>query len=192
MLSRGDEDRGRARRLWPLLLLLLIAAACAGLSVWRPWQGSGPVAGPPPSGTPDASATTARCPAADLTGVGGTAAYWRRLVEPVHQAACAGDFTALSRLLGGGDATDFLTEECNGCTSSEIVTMWRDEYGLNPASLAGLLETPPVVGQGGLVYAHGDLAAIFARGTHDIPGVWSGFFLRCGESPECAALQASG
>lgn len=181
MLSRGDGGRRRAG--WLSLLLLLLAAAVM-VSVWRPWHDAGPGAG-----SPHAPTGAAHCPPADLTGVeAGTAAFWRTLVEPVHRAACAGDFTALARLMGGGHPSDFDTEECNGCSSSAIVTMWREEYHVDPAALARLLETRPVDDQGGLVYVHGDLAAVFARGTHDIPAVWSGLYLHCHESSLCAML----
>jgi hypothetical protein len=148
-----------------------------------------------PSGVPQAhhSADAARCSAPNLTGVGGqrSAAAWREVVEPVHRAACAGDFTALARLLGGRHATDFLTEECSGCTSADIVTMWRDEYGLDPASLARLLETPPVVDQGGLTYERGDTVAVFARGTSQRSAEWSAFFVQCHQDDMCASLAPS-
>ncbi|MEU6404222.1 hypothetical protein [Streptomyces sp. NPDC046985] len=185
------------------------------MSWWRPWHGNGAVAGPPaasrtpaashtpaPSRTPAAShtpapsrtpAATAYCPPADLAGLdGGSAAFWRKRVEPVHRAACAGDFAGLARLLGGGHVKDFATEECNGCTSSQIVTMWREEYGWDSAALARLLETAPSADQGGLTYTRGDLAAIFDRGTHELPAMWSGFYVQCHEHPECVMLRTTG
>ena len=46
--------------------------------------------------------------------------------------------------------------------------MWRDEYGFDPASLARLLETPPVVDQGGLTYERGETGKIpHWRGIYD-------------------------
>ncbi|MFF4749440.1 hypothetical protein ACWD5R_21480 [Streptomyces sp. NPDC002514] len=200
MLTGRNEDRRRARRLLPALLLLAVAAT----AVWLLWPDDRPSDAPraggsrvsgPRAGTSRAGApTTAGCSAVDLTGVGGRRAVagWRAVVEPVHRAACAGDFTALSWLLGGGRPKDFLTEECAGCGAADIVAMWRDEYGLDPAALARLLESPPVVDQGGLTYEHGDMVAVFGRGTSQLPGGWSAFFVRCHEDDTCAALLPSG
>ncbi|MGW7427132.1 hypothetical protein ACWGJB_45430 [Streptomyces sp. NPDC054813] len=64
--------------------------------------------------------------------------------------------------------------------------MWRDEYGFDPASLARLLETSPVVDQGGLTYERGDTVAVFARGTSQLPTEWSAFFVQCHEDDMCA------
>lgn len=187
MLSRRGRDHRRKRLLLALLVLL---AATLGMSQWRPWHDSGRATGH--HHAPSTPTARVHCPPTDLAGVDGpSVAYWGTLVDPVHQAACAGSFTELARLLGDGQAKGFLTEECNGCTSSEIVTMWRDEYGFDPASLARLLETRPVADQGGLVYTHADLTAIFGRGTHDIPGEWSGFYLRCHQNTLCTQLRGA-
>lgn len=190
MLTGRDEGRGRTR--WLVLVLLLLAAV--GTSVWLLWRDDGGVSAGP-SGVPQAhdSGIASRCPPTNLTGVGGrrAVAAWRKVVEPVHQAACAGDFTVLSRLLDGGHPANFLTEECSGCTSGDIVAMWRDEYGFDPASLARLLETPPVVDQGGLIYKRGDTVAVFARGTSQLPAEWSAFFVQCHEDDMCARLAPS-
>lgn len=174
-----------------LVLLLLVVA---GTSAWLLWRDDGGTrAGS--SGVPQEhkSPSAVRCSPPNLSGVGGrrSAAAWRKVVEPVHRAACAGDFTALARLLGGGRPTNFLHEECSGCTSADIVTMWRDEYGFEPASLARLLETSPVVDQGGLTYGRGDTVAVFARGTSQLPAQWSAFFVRCHEDDICARLAPS-
>ncbi|MFI6931184.1 hypothetical protein [Streptomyces sp. NPDC050287] len=190
MLTGRNQGRGRMR--WLVALLLLLAVA--GTSAWLLWHDD---EGTPArrSGVPQAhdSAGAARCSPPNLTGVGGrrSAAAWRKVIDPVHRAACAGDFTALARLLGGGRPTHFLTEECTGCTSADIVTMWRDEYGFDPASLARLLETSPVVDQGGLTYERGDTVAVFARGTSRLPAEWSAFFVRCHEDNMCAMLAPS-
>ena len=186
------RSEGRGRRRWLALVLLLLAVV--GTSAWLLWRDDdGTRAGP--SGVPQAhnSAGAARCSPPNLTGVGGkrSAAAWRKVVEPVHRAACAGDFTALARLLGGSHPTNFLTEECSGCTSADIVTMWRDEYGFDPASLARLLENPPVVDQGGLTYERGDTVAVFARGTWQFPAEWSALFVQCQEDDMCARLAPS-
>jgi hypothetical protein len=173
-----------------VLLLLTVA----GTSAWLLWRGDRGMPGEP-SAVPQAhhSPGTGRCSPPNLAGVGGrrAAAAWRTVVEPVHRAACARDFTALAHLLGGGHPANFLTEECSGCSAAGIVTMWRDEYGFDPASLARLLETPPVVDQGGLTYRLGDAVAFFARGTSQLPAEWSAFFVQCHEDGMCARLAPS-
>ncbi|MEU9124395.1 hypothetical protein AB0C96_31815 [Streptomyces sp. NPDC048506] len=188
----NSRDAGRRRVRW-LMLVLLVAAAVA-TSVWLLWRDEGGVPSRA-SGKSQAhpSATAARCSPTNLAGVGGqrAAAAWRKVVEPVHQAACAHDFAALARLLGGGRPTNFLTEECTGCTSAEIVAMWREELGFDPAALARLLEVPPVVDQGGLTYERDDMTAVFARGTWQLPGNWSAFFVQCHEDDMCAGLAPS-
>ncbi|MFD4976866.1 hypothetical protein [Streptomyces sp. NPDC058424] len=170
-------------------MLAIFLLAVAATAVWLLWPDDRP-SDVPRAGAP----ATAHCPVVDLTGVGGqrAAAGWRAVVEPVHRAACTGDFTALSRLLGGGHAKGFLTDECSGCSAADIVAMWRDEYGLDPAALARLLEAPPVVDQGGLTYERGDMVAVFGRGTFQLPSRWSAFFVQCHEDDTCSALVPSG
>jgi hypothetical protein len=185
------RTQGRGRRRWLVSVLLLLAVA--GTSAWLLWRDDGTPAGP--SGVPRAhsSAGTARCSPPNLTGVGGrrSAAAWHKVVDPVHRAACAGDLTALARLLGGSHPADFLTEECSGCTPADIITMWRDEYGFDAAALARLLETPPLVDQGGLTYERGDTVAVFARGTWQRPAEWSALSVRCHEDDMCARVAPS-
>jgi hypothetical protein len=186
------REGGRRRTRWLLLGLLVLAVA--GTSTWWLWHDDGArPAGPSAAPQAHDPAGAARCPPPNLAGVGGgrSAASWGTVVEPVHQAACARDFTALVRLLGGGRPADFSTEECSGCTAGDIVAMWRDEYGFDPASLARLLETPPVVDQGGLTYRRGDTVAVFARGTTDLPAQWSAFFVQCHADDVCAGLAPS-
>ncbi|MYS19903.1 hypothetical protein GA0115240_11469 [Streptomyces sp. DvalAA-14] len=216
LLTGAGNRRSRRRALWLVAALLLIAAGLLlefGLrdpaGPGTPRAGGGRAAasaaasgrahsGGSVSASAGASASSAvPCPGPDLAGVGGTGAgvgavedSWRKTVEPVYRAACARDYPALSRLLAGGSAASFLTDDCAGCTGQDLVAMWRDEYGVDGTDLARLLMTRPVVDQGGLTYADGDALAIFGRGTGEIPAQWSAFYPDCSSDDQCRRISA--
>jgi hypothetical protein len=189
----GRRDRNGNRkgdRWWLLLVLLLAVTATVWVTRYRsPAPAHHPAA--PQSSTTSGStaASTAACRSVNLEGIDpATATAWRKAVEPVHRAACAGDFTALARLLGDGKASHFSTSECTGCDGTELVDMWRQEYRFDGSQLARALETRPVQDQGGLTYHRGDTLVIFARGTFDFPVSWSAFFMDCHGDDRCRAL----
>ncbi|MFE2043369.1 hypothetical protein ACFXAZ_21075 [Streptomyces sp. NPDC059477] len=133
------------------------------------------------------------CAGANLEGITGSGddtgsvqAYWRGLVGPVYEAACAGDERPLSNLfLFVESHEDFMTSPCPGCTPGEIITMWLKDFGFGTEDLALLLETPPTQDQSGLTYRRGDAVTWFSRGTHDTPGGWAGLYPGCEADRRC-------
>lgn len=86
----------------------------------------------------------------------------------------------------------FTTEKCQGCAASDVVYMWREEFGFDGMDLARLLETRPVLDQGGVTYRDESAVAVFARGTLEVPALWSGFFVECGPDSHCAEMTGIG
>ncbi|MGW1978539.1 hypothetical protein [Streptomyces sp. NPDC001889] len=183
-----------ARRLRWLVPVLLAVAAGALLLFREDGGGDGGTATrPPPSSSPPSPAP---CTGVNLDGVGPTVAgadragvlkFWRGVIGPAYRAACAEDYGRLARLLEfKGSPEYFGTTVCSGCTSSEIVAMWREEFGFRGTDLARVLETRPVQSQGGLMFRRGDAVAWFARGTYGTPGQWTGFHPRCAMEPDCS------
>ena len=80
--------------------------------------------------------------------------------------------------------------EAEGEMDPPVATL-PDALRRDPASLARLLETSPVVDQGGLTYERGDTVAVFARGTSQLPSEWSAFFVQCHENDMCAMVAPS-
>jgi hypothetical protein len=165
----------------------LLAALLVGCTEPRHPSGSGPSPTPPLS-------RTAPCPGPNVVDgpsvAPDVAAFWRTVIGPVYEAACAGDERRLARLIdtGHGSAEHFSTHACEGCTGNDVVAMWKHEYGVDPTALARLLETPPHLFQGGVTYLHGNRAAVFARGTHEIAAQWSGFYADCAAESLCRSL----
>ena len=118
------------------------------------------------------------------------AAFWHKVIGPVYEAACAGDERRLARLVdtGQGSAERFSTHACEGCSGSDLVAMWRHEYGVGPTTVARLLETPPHWSQGGVAYVEANRVVVFSRGTHEIPAQWSGFYPDCAADSLCRSL----
>lgn len=166
----------------------LLATLLVGCTEPRHPSGSGP------SPTPALSRTAPRCPGPNVVDgpsvAPDVAAFWRTVVGPVYEAACAGDERRLARLIdtGHGSADYFSTNACEGCTGNDLVAMWKHEYGVGPTALARLLETPPHLSQGGVSYVQGNRAAVFARGTHEIAAQWSGFYADCAAESLCRSL----
>lgn len=203
---RGVLNVGNTRRSGRLIALCLAAALLPGC-------GAGGSAPRPPDHereqsdlereqsdhdreSPDrALQQTARppCPGVNVSGPGDPAGSspaaksYRVLAEPVYRAACAGDDRRLARLIdeGSGGAEHFATNSCQGCDASEIVDMWRNDYGLDLTELARLLETPPHWTQGGPLYIKGNRIAAFNRGWSDVPASWSAFYPDCLADEHC-------
>ncbi|MEU8696992.1 hypothetical protein AB0C61_04795 [Streptomyces sp. NPDC048680] len=180
-----------ARRLrWSLPVLLAVAAVVALMLSREDDIGA---TAPRPSAS--RASTPARCTEANLDGLtpmvpgadnGELVKFWRGIIGPTYRAACAEDYRRLARLLEfEGSPEYFGTTVCSGCTSLEIVAMWRDEFGFRGTDLARLLEARPVQTQGGLMFRRGNAVAWFARGTYGTPGQWTGFYPRCDLEPDC-------
>ncbi len=187
MLSeRSDRSEGGVR--WWLVLLVLVLVLAGGVTVWLV-KGHTP-APRSPVAAGSVTASSAACRPVDLEGIDPAfVGAWRKAVGPVHQAACAGDFGALARLLGGESASHFESSECTGCDGADLVGMWNDEFRFDGSQLARALETRPVQDQGGLTYRRGDTLVVFARGTHELPISWSAFFMDCHEDDRCQELE---
>ncbi|WP_210585110.1 hypothetical protein [Streptomyces sp. GESEQ-35] len=164
----------RSGRLMALCLAVLLLPGC----------GSG---GSTPRPDHDRTRTAAPCPGVNVSGSDEVATFYRALAEPVYRAACAGDGRRLAQLIdtGSGGAQHFETNACQGCDGNEIVAMWRDEYGLDLAELARLLETPPRWSQGGPTYVRGNHLASLNRGWSGVPAFWSSFFPDCRAEESC-------
>ncbi|MEV8015867.1 hypothetical protein AB0O76_05830 [Streptomyces sp. NPDC086554] len=172
----------RTGRLIALCLAATLLPGCgAGESTPRPDHDREQTAPPP-------------CPGVNVSGLGDpdgsdpVAKSYRVLTEPVYKAACAGDDRRLARLIDSapGGAQHFATNTCQGCDGSEIVDMWRNDYGLDLTELARLLETPPHWTQGGVLYLRGNHLADFNRGWNGVPASWSGFYPDCRADELCA------
>ncbi len=180
---------------WPPAVLLAVVGVAALLLSCE--QGTGVTA--PHSSAPRAPAP-ARCSGTDLDGLKPTAPdadhervvrFWRGVIGPTYRAACAEDYRRLARLLEfEGSPEHFVTTACSGCTSLEIVAMWREEFGFRGTDLAQLLESRPVQVQGGLMFRRGNAVAWFGRGTQEIPGQWTSFYPRCDLEPVCVTYAA--
>ncbi|MFD5905630.1 hypothetical protein ACFWHG_29655 [Streptomyces microflavus] len=181
-----------ARRLrWPLAVLVAVIGVVALTLSYEDDTG-----GTAPRSSASRASTPARCTEANLDGLtpmvpGGDhkelVQFWRGIVGPTYRAACTEDYRRLARLLEfEGSPEYFSTTACSGCTSLEIVAMWRDEYGFRGTDLSQLLEARPVQTQGGLMFRRGNAVAWFARGTHETPGQWTSFYPRCDLEPDCA------
>ncbi|SCE50006.1 hypothetical protein [Streptomyces sp. OspMP-M43] len=179
-----------ARRLrWPLAVL----AAIMGVIVLVLSYEDGSSVTAPPSSASRAPAS-ARCTEANLEGVMAPGAnrkkesvrFWQGIIGPAYRAACSEDYRRLAQLLEFEGSPDyFSTAACSGCTSLEIVAMWREEYGFRGIDLSQLLESRPVQVQGGLMFRRGNAVAWFARGTYRTPGQWTAFYPRCDLEPDC-------
>ncbi|MGW1144254.1 hypothetical protein ACWD6I_04125 [Streptomyces sp. NPDC002454] len=180
------NDR-RARLGW-LAVALLTAGTATVLLLPSDQHTTPPRAKPSPSAPRPPLEIPPRCAGPNLNGLAPTVrAAWRKAVAPIHEAACAGDYRRLARHVQfEGDPGGFTTAPCAGCSSTEIVDMWRREYGFRAADLARLLETRPLVEQGGLRYQRGRNATWFARGTLDVPGQWTTFYPDCQVEPDCS------
>ncbi|MFF2022970.1 hypothetical protein ACFVW2_14375 [Streptomyces sp. NPDC058171] len=192
----------RPRWVWPLGALLAVNAlllayvALSTLERDEHADRSAPPAAPGTSPSPKGNPTA--CTEANLDGVGAglpaaaardARKSWRSAVDPVYRAACDQDAPRLAALLEfEGSPEDFHTAPCPECSALEVVTMWRDEFLFDGADLARLLEARPVLRQGGLTFHRGDAVARFARGTHDVPGQWSGLHPRCDLDDRCTDL----
>ncbi|MER7408258.1 hypothetical protein ABT373_38860 [Streptomyces sp. NPDC000070] len=143
---------------------------------------------------PDRERTAPPCPGVNVSGLGdpdgsdSVAKSYRVLAEPVYSAACVGDDRRIARLIDSvpGGAQHFATNTCQGCDGSEIVDMWRSDYGLDLTELARLLETPPHGTQGGVLYLRGNHLVVFGRGSNGVPASWSGFYPDCRADALCA------
>ncbi|KOT46940.1 MULTISPECIES: hypothetical protein [Streptomyces] len=141
----------------------------------------------------DLKQTAALCPGVNVSGpgdpagAGRVAKFYRTLTEPVYKAACADDAGRLAHLIdtGSAGAQHFESNACQGCNAGEIVAMWRDDYRLDLAELARLLETPPRWSQGGPVYIRGNRLAAFSRGWMGVPAFWSAFYPDCQTEENC-------
>ncbi|MFD7548524.1 hypothetical protein [Streptomyces sp. NPDC059816] len=156
---------------------------------------------PPAPGTPPSPSPQRKSPACTEANLGEVGAglpaaaardarkSWRSAVDPVYRAACDQDAPRLAALLEfEGSPEHFNTAPCPECSALEIVTMWRDEFVFDGTDLARLLEARPVLQQGGLTFQRGDAVAWFARGTHDVPGQWSGLHPRCDLDDTCTRI----
>ncbi|MDJ1640018.1 hypothetical protein [Streptomyces pakalii] len=176
---------------WPLAVLLVLVGVVA---LMLSYGDDTDVTAPRSSAS--RGSTPARCTQADLDGLTPMAPgadrkelvqFWQDIIGPTYRAACTEDYPRLARLLEFEGAPEyFSTTACSGCTSLEIVVMWRDEYGFRGTDLSQLLESRPVQIQGGLMFRRGNAVAWFARGTHGTPGQWTGFYPRCDLEPDCA------
>ncbi|MEV3875233.1 hypothetical protein [Streptomyces sp. NPDC049906] len=164
----------------------LLAASTTAALLLTSDPGTGPPRARPTTSTP--SPAPPQCTEPDLTSVDPAArAFWKQMLTPVHRAACTRDYRRLASFVQfEGDPSGFTTAQCAGCSSAEIVGMWRQEYGFRAEDLARLLETRPLVEQGGLRYQHGRAVAWFARGTYGTPGQWTAFYPDCTTEPGCS------
>lgn len=162
------------------LAVTLLPGCGAGESTPRPGPDREQTAPPP-------------CPGVNVSGPGDpdgsdpVAKSYHALAEPVYKAACAGDDRSLARLIDTtpGGAQHFGTNTCQGCGASEIVDMWRNDYGLDLTELARLLETAPHWTQGGVLYLKGKHLAVFNRGWNEVPASWSSFYPDCPADEFC-------
>ncbi|MFD5557541.1 hypothetical protein ACFWIA_27335 [Streptomyces sp. NPDC127068] len=192
----------RPRWVWPLGALLAVNALLlvyVALSALERDEHADRSAPPPaPGRSPSPARTPTACAGANLDGVGAglpaaaareARKSWRSAVDPVYRAACDQDDPRLAALLEfEGSPEHFHTAPCPGCSSLEVVAMWRDEFLFDGADLARLLQTRPVLDQGGLTYRQADSVTWFARGTHDAPGQWSGLHPRCDLDDRCTDI----
>ncbi|GAB3900631.1 hypothetical protein GCM10029964_088250 [Kibdelosporangium lantanae] len=85
----------------------------------------------------------------------------------MHDAACRHDYESLLQLM----EDPFGIQE-----PSDVLDTFRANNGAELTVVMQTLETPAILGQGGLIYCNPNGAiAVFARGTLAHPGKWTDF-----------------